>query len=64
MIASAMALPGVIFMGLLLSQIGVIPTVLFVSATMLIMGIVGVFFIPRLGYGQQITADSEKEYSA
>lgn len=52
MISSAMALPGVLLMGVLLRQIGVIATIQSVSLLMLLLGIIGMIFVPRLGIGQ------------
>jgi len=51
MISSSMALPGVLIIGVLLSKIGVLNTILSFSGILLTIGIFGFYLIPRLGKG-------------
>lgn len=51
MISGSMALPGVLLIGVLLSKIGVLNTILSFSGILLTIGILGIYLIPRLGKG-------------
>ncbi|WP_057775639.1 MFS transporter [Cytobacillus dafuensis] len=52
MIASSMALPGVLLVGALLNRIGVLNTILVLSGILLLIGIFGIYLIPQLGKGR------------
>ena len=51
MISSSMALPGVLLIGVLLSKVGVLNTIISFSGILFIIGISGIFVFPRLGKG-------------
>ncbi|MBS4193742.1 MFS transporter [Lederbergia citri] len=53
MITSSMALPGIILAGLLLNKISVLQTILVISLILFIIGILGIYFTPKLGKGQE-----------
>lgn len=52
MISSSMALPSVLGVGLLLNKIETLNTIFMIASMMLIIGLFGCFFIPRLGKGR------------
>lgn len=54
MISSSMALPGIISTGILLNQIGVLYTILILSGTLFLIGILGIFLTPRLNKAQTL----------
>ena len=56
MISSSMALPGILLVGGLLSSIGVISIILYIAGTLLLLGILAIFFIPNLGKGEHSSA--------
>lgn len=51
MIASSMALPGILAIGFLLTAIGTINTIGIMAGVMIFLGVFGCFYIPRLGKG-------------
>jgi len=51
MIAISMALPGILAIGFLLTAIGTIHTIGIMTGMLLLLGVVGCFYIPRLGKG-------------
>lgn len=51
MIAISMALPGILAIGFLLTAIGTIHTIGVMAGMLLLLGVVGCFYIPRLGKG-------------
>ena len=52
MIATSMALPGIVGVGYLLSKIETINTVFILASVLLLLGIYGCYFIPGLGKGK------------
>ena len=52
MIATSMALPGILGVGFLLNKIETINTVFILASVLLLLGIFGCYFIPRLGKGK------------
>ena len=52
MIATSVALPGILGVGFLLSKIDTINTIFMMASVMLLLGIFGCYFIPRLGKGR------------
>ena len=54
MLSSSMALPGIIMTGLLLNQIGVLNTILIISGALFLIGILGIYFTPKLEEGQTL----------
>jgi len=52
MISISMALPGVLVIGFLLNNIETMNTILFMAGMMLLLGIVGCYYLPRLGKGR------------
>ncbi|MFC7372796.1 MFS transporter [Fictibacillus iocasae] len=51
MIASAMALPGILLVGSLLGSIGVLNTILVTSGILILIGTFGIYWMPQLGKG-------------
>ncbi len=51
MIASSMALPGILSIGVLLTAIGTINTIGIMTGMLILLGVIGCFYIPRLGKG-------------
>lgn len=60
MITSTMTLPGILLIGGLLSNLGVHTTILIVSMLLLLLGIAGIIFIPKLGNGASASQSSAK----
>ncbi|MCJ8006032.1 MFS transporter [Lederbergia wuyishanensis] len=52
MIFSSMALSGIMMTGLFINKIGVLNTILVISFILFVIGIVGIYFTPKLGHGQ------------
>ncbi|MBS4198713.1 MFS transporter [Bacillus sp. FJAT-49732] len=52
MMLSSMALPGIMMAGLFINNIGVLKTILVISFIIFVIGIVGIYFTPKLGHGQ------------
>ncbi|WP_180968139.1 MFS transporter [Cytobacillus massiliigabonensis] len=51
MISSSMALPGIFIVGIMIDYLGVLTTIIGISGVLIIIGILGIYFIPKLGKG-------------
>ncbi|WP_313801946.1 MFS transporter [Cytobacillus sp.] len=51
MISSSMALPGIFIVGIMLDYFGVLTTIIVISGLLIVIGTLGIYFIPKLGKG-------------